>query len=288
MPVWGGTSTPYGKGLDYLSRHEARDPEKLARSQLAGLKLLLLGLLWLWALEGIDVAFFGEAGTGLITTRLDAWGADLPRLRTLVRNDVDTSIAAAWAVVYLELVRVTLVLAGAGHVIVGCLRLLGFNVYRNTYKPFLSESIVEFWNRYYYYFKEVLVEFFFYPTFVRCAAAGPRLRLFLAVFAAAFAGNMYFHLVAHPGAIVAGDFVLVWETWGSRVFYCFLLASGIWISMLRQKKHRASPPPSGIVRRLARIAFVLSFYALIQIWNVNAHAVGTIERFEFLTSLLGI
>jgi len=25
-------------------------------------------------------------------------------------------------------------------------------MFRNTYKPLLAESIVEFWNRYYYYF----------------------------------------------------------------------------------------------------------------------------------------
>jgi hypothetical protein len=42
-----------------------------------------------------------------------------------------------------------------GHMIIGTLRLFGFNVFRNTYKPLLSESILEFWNRYYYYFKEL-------------------------------------------------------------------------------------------------------------------------------------
>ena len=44
--------------------------------------------------------------------------------------------------------------------IVGYLRLCGFNVFRNTYKPLLAETMVEFWNRYYYYFKELLVNFF--------------------------------------------------------------------------------------------------------------------------------
>jgi hypothetical protein len=41
-PIWGGSSTPYGKGLDYLASCEAKDAESLAKSQLAGLKLLAL------------------------------------------------------------------------------------------------------------------------------------------------------------------------------------------------------------------------------------------------------
>ncbi|MEF8725082.1 hypothetical protein [Candidatus Accumulibacter phosphatis] len=39
--------------------------------------------------------------------------------------------------------------------IIGTLRLFGFNVFRNTYKPLPPESILEFWNRYYYYLKEL-------------------------------------------------------------------------------------------------------------------------------------
>src|SRR4051794_20607287 len=38
FPLWGGSDTPYGKGLDYLSANEARDEVALARSQLAGIK----------------------------------------------------------------------------------------------------------------------------------------------------------------------------------------------------------------------------------------------------------
>ena len=44
---WGPDLTvAYGKGLDYLARHEARDEDALARCQLAGVKLILLAILW--------------------------------------------------------------------------------------------------------------------------------------------------------------------------------------------------------------------------------------------------
>ena len=56
-----------------------------------------------------------------------------------------------WLVVYLEHVVAVLEIAAFGHVIIGSLRLVGFNVFRNTYKPLLSESVVEFFNRLYFY-----------------------------------------------------------------------------------------------------------------------------------------
>ena len=63
---------------------------------------------------------------------------------------------AAWSALYAGLVWDVLKIAARGHEIVGALRLFGFNVFRNTYKPLLAPSLVEFWNRYYYYFKEML------------------------------------------------------------------------------------------------------------------------------------
>lgn len=286
IPIWGGTSTPYGKGLDYLSRHEAFEPELFARSQLAGIKLLVLAVFWTLTLEWMDALFFGQ-GSSHSTGLPWGWALGLPHLADMMRSDVSYTAVVAWAVIYLELVRATLALAVTGHIIIGCLRLLGFNVYRNTYRPLLSESILEFWNRYYYYFKEVLVEFFFYPTYLRCTFAGPRLRLFLAVFAAAFVGNMYFHLLANPTPIINGDWVSLWTIWGPRLVYCLLLALGIWVSMLRQQKQRASASQVGMPVRLRRIAGVLSFYALIRVWSVRSPEIGFFDRLEFLTSLFG-
>ncbi len=285
IPVWGGTSTPYGKGLDYLSKHEAHEPEQFARSQLAGIKLLILAILWNLALGLINTFCFD--GHVIQSTGLpQGWALGLPSLTEMMRPDVSYTAVMAWEVIYLDLIRSTLALAVTGHVIIGCLRLLGFKVFRNTYKPLLSESIVEFWNRYYYYFKEVLVEFFFYPTYLRCRWAGPRLRLFLAVYAAAFAGNMYFHLLASPQAIIQGDWVLIWANWGPRLVYCFLLAFGIWVSMLRQQKQRASVSKASVPVRLRRIAGVLTFFAVIRIWSVRSPDIGFLDRFKFLVSLL--
>ena len=287
VPVFGGTNTPYGKGPDYLTRFEAIDPESIARSQLAGIKLLILAIIWAGALSLMDAVIFGHTDT-ILATSLAPWSLQLAHMADLMQTNTKPAITACWISIYLELIRATIILAIAGHVIIGSLRLLGFNVFRNTYKPLLSESIVEFWNRFYFYFKELLVEFFFYPTFFRCTWAGPRLRLLLAVLAAAFVGNVYYHLLKVPRLLADGDLSALWTYWGPRLIYCFLLALGIWLSMLRQQERRKLAVRVSGLSKFRAIAGVWTFYGLIHIWNITPRKIGFGERWNFLMSLIGL
>jgi len=287
VPVFGGSQTPYGKGLEFLSRHEAVDPETFARSQLAGIKLLLLAILWIVVLELLDAFLFGKA-VKYFTIWPGDWSLGLPGLAEHLRTGIYPVWYQGWATVYLELIRATLRLAATGHVIIGCLRLLGFNVFRNTYKPLLAESILEFWNRFYYYFKELLVDFFFYPAYLRLRSLGPRARMFAAVFAAAFLGNMYHHILASPETVIHLDIAGFWITWGPRFVYCFLLAAGIWVSMLRQQKLRLTGVQAGLPLRLRRIAGVWTFYGLIHIWNIGPQDASIGDRLAFFMSLFSL
>jgi hypothetical protein len=287
MPVFGGTSTPYGKGLDYLGRHEAQDREAATRSQLAGLKLLILAIVWSAMLRLMDAVVYGRADA-LVVPWLHDWTLGLPKLAQIIQHGTPTPVPVAWLSMYLELIYVTMVLAVTGHIIVGCLRLLGFNVFRNTYKPLLAESIVDFWNRFYYFFKELLVEFFFYPTFLRCNWANQKLRLFLAVFSAAFAGNVYYHILLNSSPFIQLDFAAIWTEWGPRLVYCFLLALGIWISMLRQRKQRALGEDRKAYTRLRAILGVWTFYAMIHIWNIQPREMDLATRLNFIGSLIGL
>jgi D-alanyl-lipoteichoic acid acyltransferase DltB (MBOAT superfamily) len=184
----------------------------------------------------------------------------------------------------------TLSLAAKGHTWVGVIRLFGFNVFRNTYKPLLAESIVEFWNRYYYYFKELLVEFFFFPTYLRYFRKRAVLRIITAVFAAAFVGNMYYHLLQAKSALIAADGEALWRQLGPRLVYCFTLSVGIAISMLRQQRRRGSEGLAismGGFSRLRRIGGVLTFFAIINLWNVHSSA-SIVDRWQLLLAMLGL
>lgn len=287
-PAFGGNNTPYGKGLDYLSRSEAKTVEDLARSQLSGIRLFGLAALWgatLFAFEGI---IYGDGNR--LTTLLGGHTLGIPALGDMVKEGSDAPRAAAWASVYCELMKQVLRHAAGSHGIIGVLRLFGFNVFRSTYKPLLAESIVEFWNRFYYYFKELLVTFFFMPTFAgfgRRLRKWPSLRLFVAVFAAAFVGNMYYHWIRLAAPLAQGEVFDSLYALRSRAFYCLLLALGIFVSMLREQRRLGKGPLRGGTRRVLRIFGVWTFFALIWIWGVRGGA-PFFARIDFFFGLIGL
>jgi len=288
-PVWGGTFTPIGKGADYLSRCEAKTPHAYARSVLAAMKLLMLmGLLDLFR-QILAAILYGDPRNAFIPL-FGGYSLGMPRLKEIAAGQKNASLVTSWFAIYLELIWETLRHAIPGHKWVALLRLCGFNVFRNTYKPLLAQSILEFWNRYYYYFKELLLEFFFFPTYLRYFRDRPKLRIFAAVFAAAFAGNMYYHFLQARLTLVEGDFLEAAESLSPRLVYCFFLAAGIYVSTLRQQRQRgkalaAGSPGNGLIK-VRHIAGVWTFFALLNLWNPRA--IRTMpQRIDFFFSLFG-
>ena len=283
-PAYGGSNTPYGKGLDHLARHEAKTDEALARSQLAGLKLLLLAAIYHGLLDLMAGLVYAEP-----KAPLSAYGLGLPRIEALLAAGGRAPWAAAWGALYAGLVWDVLKLAARGHEIVGILRLFGFNVFRNTYKPLLAASVVEFWNRYYYYFKELLVEFFFFPTYVRRFRHHPRLRILAATLAAAGLGNLYYHLLQNDAFLLTLDWAGLRPWLEARSFYCLALALGVYVSMRREQRRRGAPAaaPASMPTRIRRIAGVWTFFALISIW-ADASSATFGQRVEFFVSLFGL
>ena len=284
-PIYGGSNIPYGKGLEYLSRHEAKEEESLAIAQLAGIRLLILAGIWHVSQEIMNGLVFG-ADNG-VRQALGGFTLGVPRLKPLLEQPEMASIGLAWAALYCDLFADVLRRATKGHLVIGILRLFGFYVFRNTYKPLLAETVVGFWNRYYYYFKEVLVDFFFYPTFVRWFRKHRVLRLFAAVFMAAFVGNMYYHLVRMATELANADFGAIWLSLHARLFYCLLLSLGIFVSMWREQRRTGRSKARGLVRRGLAIFGVWTFFAVINIWNQKG-PVTFVPLMQFFLGLLGL
>ena len=264
-PAWGGTDTPYGKGLDYLKSTEARDEEALARSQLAGLKLFVLALLSAVGFRLVNGLVFGAPN--VVQRALGGMTLGLPTIDAILAGSPGQYPPwVGWIALYGDLFLQVLKLAATGHVIIGYLRLCGFHVFRNTYKPLLAETVVEFWNRFYYYFKELLVHFFFIPTFVAYFKRSPRLRLPAAVFASAFLGNLYYH-VLQEDSLLRQDWPALQSMLAPRALYCFLLATGIYLSMLRDQAGRRSGAGRPGWRRALAILGVWTFFAVIRLWH---------------------
>ena len=165
-------------------------------------------------------------------------------------------------------------------------RMCGFNALRNTYKPLRSATIAEFWNRYYYYFKELLVEFFFYPAFMRYFKGKPRLRMFFATMAAAGFGNVLYHFFRDSSYIAR---LGLWEAFlAFKVYlvYGALLGVAIGLSQLRNRNRRTDRN-SLRVRVLAPFS-VLAFYCVLSVFDDPDRSLPAMEYFRFLIHLLPV
>jgi hypothetical protein len=273
-PFWGSTNTPFAKGAAYLRRIEARNPEQLAVTQLKGIKLLawsimlsLFGAVFNYCAYGyLHIPQFNEA------LYLSANRTPLPWYH-------------CWASILVGFIGSLISFSAFGHRIIACCRMAGFNALRNTYRPLSSRTVAEFFNRYYFYFKELLVDVFFYPFFLKYFKKNHKLRMVGAIFAAACFGNAYYHFVRDltfvqqqglRGALMSDRVYL---------FYCVLLAAAISISQLRHRR----PAPSGFIRGQLWPSFlVLLFFCLLDVFGFSDRNYPLTEYFRFMGHLFNL
>jgi hypothetical protein len=268
-PFWGFSNVPYGKGAAYLERVEARDDAQLAVVQRKGLKLLLWATALNVGLRALNHLLYGPYDGSLFSAPYWAPYGLIPTydmaLDRQLRGD-----PYPWALRWLALVAYfglrLLRLSVIGHTIIATCRMAGFDVFRNTYRPVSASSIAEFYNRMYYYFKELLVTFFFYPAYLRYFKRYPRLRLFMATLTAAGLGNFLFHFLRDDANIFRRGL------WGGLVayqpyaLYALILGAAIGLSQLREKKNRGRDDPPRW-RKVLAVAGVLAFYCVLGVFD---------------------
>jgi hypothetical protein len=270
-PLWGSTNTPFPKGAAYLRRIEAKTPEQLAVTQLKGLKLLLWTIL-LTLLATYWIQFFH--GYLQIPTAEQA-------LAMSVRG---TPVAwhLRWESQILYFFEITLSFAVTGHRFIGFCRMAGFNALRNSYRPMSSTTIVEFFNRFYHYFKELLVDFFFYPTFLRYFKKHRRIRIIFATFVAVAFGNSFFHLVRDWHFFQERGFWGSLNSYQVQFVYNIIMSAGLSISQLRKR----GPRPSGYIRgHLLPIFGVIFFYCILSVFGNEDRLYTLMDHIKYLASM---
>jgi hypothetical protein len=273
-PFWGSTNTPFPKGAAYLRRIEARDAGQLAVTQLKGLKLLTWSILISLFAQLFARCVHGYLGIPTFAQAL-----------VLSVNRTPAPWYTCWASIIAGFFEVIMSFSVWGHNIVACCRMAGFNALRNTYRPLSSRTVAEFFNRFYFYFKELLVDFFFYPTFLRYFKRNGRLRLVAAIFAAACFGNAFFHFTRDLGFIQELGLVRALVGYQVFIFYCIALATAISISRLR----RRDPPPTGFIRGQLWPSFSVGvFYCLLDIFGSTERNYPLTEHFRFLAHLFNL
>jgi hypothetical protein len=273
-PFWGSTVTPFPKGASYLRRIEARDSQQLAVTQLKGLKLLAWSLLIsLFARYYMDAVHHYLA---IPTFRVEFFRS--------VQHTADPWYVC-WASLLSEFFEEIITISIWGHRFIACCRMAGFNALRNTYRPLSSRTIAEFWNRYYFYFKELMVEVFFYPVFLNFFKTRKKLRIAVATFAAAGFGNAFYHFIRDLKFIADLGLWRALAAYHVYIFYCIVLASAITISQMRKR----GPAPSGVLRGRVLPAFCVTlFYCVLHVFDYTERAYPITEHFRFLAHLFNL
>jgi hypothetical protein len=282
IPFLGRGGVPYGKGPEYLTRYEASDASERAAAQIRGIGLLLLALAWRLVSALIVARVHGGAQPWFGWSFSPASSPLVPSMSALLDAPLSYPLSLRWAALFSELVQNILTLAAYGHTIVAIYSLAGFCIPRNTSAPLLASTVLDFWARYYFYFKELLMDFFFFPVYLRCSRLPGIARTLVATFAAAFAGNVYYHLFLYaPEWMQAGG-----RQFGSmallRCVYCALLAAGLGWSIGRASRRAERRPPW---QQAMGILGAAMFFALLHIWNYHEGEASLAERWEVLQSL---
>ncbi len=276
QPFWGATTTPFGKGAAFLRKTLSITPGDLAVTQIKGVKLLI----WANVLLATKMAF-----TWLYLEKLNFPTA--AQTQAAFFSNQSYPILLSWASLVYELVNFSLWLSIYGHTIVGIARLAGFRLPRNTCRPLTSQTLAEFWNRYNYYFKELMVEFFYIPTFLKVFRKHPRVRMFFATFMAAGVGNMVYHFLQGIFLIESMGFEQTFIKFhASYIFYCVILAGAISISQFRA--YSGFQPSSTLFGRLYSFLVIWGFIVCLTIFATESVTYSLGERLTFMASLFGV
>lgn len=275
--LWPGAaavSTPFLKRPSQMRRMEAKNDEEFAVVQLKGIKLLAWSLLLSIAFALFEIAC-DRAGIPKLTGAIAASTAHHPYPCYL-----------CWASLFAGFVDSMVSMAVWGNTVVAGCRLAGFKLLRNTWRPLESRTVVDLWNRYYYYFKELIADFFFFPVYTRCFKKHPRFRMFFATWVSVGIGIPLFHFIRDIHYVAE---LGLWRALtGFHVYMCYasMLAIGIAISQIRKISGRSRETRT-LTSPLLSTAGVILFFCFLQIFDETRRTVPISEHLLFLTRLAG-
>ncbi|MBK4738999.1 hypothetical protein [Noviherbaspirillum pedocola] len=273
-PFWSPTYLPFGKGAAFLRKHLSAPGRELAITQIKAVKLLIWANLLFALRDAAQRVFADGAGIPDPHDAIDALLAGHPY-----------PVAMGWAALVLATGAYALQIAAWADLFIGIARLAGYRLPRGSWRPLEARTLMDYFNRFHYYFKELLVDLFFMPTFFRMFKTHPRLRMFFATFMAAGVGNALWHFSRNILEVATAGPVDAFASYTSYVFYALILAAGVAASQVRA--NRGIRPPSSLAGRAWSFAFVWSFIICIHVFGDGSRVHTLAQRLKFMASLFG-
>ena len=272
---WSPSYLPFGKGAGYLRKHFFPLPREQAITHIKGVKLLLWANVLLLVSHVLTWVFSEQLALPRLIDAIDVFVAGQP-----------LPIATGWAVLIYGTFRYALQIAIWAHLFIGLARMAGYRLPRGSWRPLESRTLMEYFNRFHFYFKEILVDLFFIPTFFKVFKQHPRLRMFTATFMAAGVGNALWHFMADIQLIAVDGLWGALSSFSSYLFYSFVLAVGVGLSQVRASM--GYRPSSTLAGRIYAFLFVWSFVVLLRVFSDGTRDHSFAQRLQFLLSLFGL
>ena len=273
-PYWSPAYLPFGKGAAFLRKHLSTTPHALAVTQLKAIKLLVWANLLFALIALLDWLFDKQMPVPGVDDAIAAFLAGQPYARGL-----------SWVAIVLAAARYALQVAAWAHLFIGIARLAGYRLPRGSWRPLEARTLMDYFNRFHYYFKELLVDLFFMPTFFRVFRNHPRLRMFFATFMAAGVGNALWHFTRNIDVVASDGLGSALASYTSYLFYATLLAVGVGLSQVRA--NMGLRPAVTPLARAASFLFVWSFVIGIHVFGDGSRTHTLTERLHFMATLFG-
>jgi hypothetical protein len=272
------------KGYAYMAgAFLARDKNRIV---LSGVKLIALSVLF-FSLRPI---FLRSLRIIIETFGLPRW-TSYGHLVEAMEAGKTPSVLSVWLVLIYAFMSFYLLWTAAAHLRVGLWRLFGYDIEPYFQKPFTSTNLLDWWARYSYYYKEFLVQAFYYPVFLRFFRKRPYVRTFVATLAAAGGGNMLFHFL--EASLYRGVTPAVWMSIVRTTPYYLLIGGAIALTQVwLMRRGRRRRKPWTLDRRIGldvlAVAGTVGFFMLIRPFHHVPVDHSVADSFRVVLAALGV
>lgn len=275
--------TPVPKGLPHIEHILTSDNSKLAQTKFSGLKLMVWALILKYIAEFITLIFFQQNGeffgftfNGFNITNFQ----NVPISQYISEKH---SFLEVWLVATINCLKFLLnELTSQSGMIVATVRMAGFQVFRQTYKPYLAKDMNDWFRRLYHYYNEILLKFFFFPIirFFAKINLPKKLNIFLSAFITISLGGLIIFISHNPRFFFDNKFEILTDIIIGRLPYFFTIGffSGLSAILYQRNFLKTDSKPIHIIR-LGIIFLIYSFAFASQ----NRYYMGDIEhKFDFI------
>lgn len=280
MPFWNAGNwanlSVVPRGYRGIENTSAKTKEEFAACQWSGLKLIIWSLILHWA---------AQFGSRLLWQTLNM---PSPPQSVAAYLQSNPAWAERWLVVMGGALNFLVSYAALSGVVIALVRMAGFRVFRNVYRPYESRDFNDFLGRLYFYYIDLIVKFYFYPCwrYSRFLSGHKSIRIFVTGFCSlSIAGLSVTFMADFPDMVEFGLLETLRRTL-ARAPYFFMIGILVGISSLLSRHRPASNP--AFARRLMNSAFFFVLYSLC--WSLQAgYQTDTLrDRMAFVLSLFGI